>query len=124
MKLLELKGPNSWYACQAVHKLLFGLKMLPTYGQETYKDFFSKLDEMNEEDQEMILREAVVFVKLEQDEIIDVTQFAADANGIPYSKENIKNLRPEEIHEIIVCVAKEVMKAHQVRFVSEDEKKN
>jgi hypothetical protein len=124
MRVLELRGQNSYYATMAVHKLIFGLKMLPTYGHETYAEFCGRLDEMSEKDQEMFLREAALFVKLEPDELLDVIQFCVDANGVPYSKENMKSMSPEVIHEIVVAVAKEVVKAHKIRLISEDEKKN
>lgn len=112
------------YAMQATHKLIFGLKMLPQYGAETYAEFFSRLDGMSDADRETMLREAAVFVKLEPDEIMDLIQFCADPNGVPYGPANLKGMEPVQIHEAIVSVAMEVMRAHHVRLISEDEKKN
>lgn len=124
MKLRELKDWESFYAMQAVHKLLFGLKMLPTYMSLSYEEFFASLDSMEPKDQETILREAVVFVRLEPEELADILCFAVDPNGVPYQKNNSKNLKPEEIHEIIVAVSMEILRAHKVRLVTEKEKKN
>lgn len=123
-KILELRGLESLYAAQAVHKLMYGIKMLPSYISESYEDFYARLDKMPPKDQESILREASVFVKLDPDETMDLLRFCADANGIPFGKQNIKNLRPEEIHEMLVAVSLQVLKDHKIRLVSETEKKN
>jgi hypothetical protein len=112
------------YAMQATHKLIFGLKMLPMYGHETYAEFCGRLDLMDEKDQETLLREAAVFVKLDPEETLDLIQFCADPNGVPYGAHHIKGMTPAQIHEAIIAVAKEVMRAHHIRLISEDEKKN
>ncbi len=124
MKALPLKGIPALYATQAFHKLLLGLKMLPAYFHESYPDFFERMDGMTPRDQETYIREALVFVRLEQEEILDLVQFCADANGIPYGKENISRLPPTDLHEIMACVALEIAREHRVRMISEDEKKN
>lgn len=124
MKLLPLQGINSFYAAQAVHKLILGLKMLPAYVGESYEAFLHRLDQLPAGDQETMIREAATFVKLETDEMLDLCQFAADPNGVPYGEPSLKNAKPELIHEIIVAVSMEVLKAHKIRLISEDEKKN
>ncbi len=124
MKTLELKGLPSFYATQAFHKLMIGLKMLPEYLGETYEVFFQRLDQLSEADQEGMIRQAALFVKLEPDEQFDLMQFCADANGIPYCAQNTRGLTPQEIHEIIVSVSMEIMRSHKVRLISESEKKN
>lgn len=112
------------YAMQATHKLIFGLKMLPGYAHEEYHEFCARMDRMDHKDQETLMREAAVFVKLEPEEILDLIQFCADANGVPLGQAHLKGMKPADIHEAIVAVAMEVMKAHHVRLISEDEKKN
>ena len=124
MKLRELQGPESYYAMIAIHKLLYGLKMLPAYIKLSYEDFLDALDLMTPQEQESCIREAAAFVQLEREELNDVVRFATDPNGVPYGPENIKNLKPAEFHEIIVAVGLEVMKAHKIKLVTEKEKKN
>lgn len=124
MKVLSIQGMNSLYAAQAAHKLLFGLKMLPQYMGESYEEFVERLDAMPDKDKETMIREAAVFVKLEEDELLDLAQYAADANGVPYTKENMKSLKPEDIHEIVVLVSMQVFREHKIRLLSESEKKN
>lgn len=124
MNVLPLKGIPAYHATMATHKLLYGLKFLPAYMGETYEDFLSKCDAMDEAGQEAVVRSAAVFVKLDQEEILDMAQFAADSNGIPFGAPQLKNAPPEQIHEVIVLVAKEVISKHKIRLVSEAEKKN
>jgi hypothetical protein len=124
VKVLPLKDIDSLYAVQSVHKLMLGLKMLPSYIGESYEAFYSRLDLMPSEDQETMLREAATFVKLDPDEMMDLLKFCSDANGVPYTRENCKSLKPTDIHEIIVAVGMEVMRAHKIKLLSDKEKKN
>ncbi len=123
MKLLALEGIKSYYAVQAVHKLLYGVKMLPTYQYISYENFLSSLDLMSNEDQENLIREAITFVRLEKEEILDICSFCADKNGIPYGMAQLSTAKPEFIHEVIVLVAMEIMRAHKVKLVTDTEKK-
>ena len=124
MKVLELKGINSFYAAQAYYKLMLGLKMLPSYYMEAFEDFYARMDLMPESDQEKMIREAAIFVNLEKSELLDICQFACDPNGIPYREEQLKGMQPEQIHEIIVAVSMSIAKSHNIKLVSETEKKN
>jgi len=124
MKVLEIRGQQSYYAAQAFHKLMLGLKMLPAYCGEHYEEFYARMDKMTPEQQETMIREAAVFVRLEPEEFYDLIKFAADDNGVPYGPNNTKALKPEEIHEIITAVSFEIAKNHRVRLLSETEKKN
>ena len=124
MIVSELRGIQSFYAVQSVHTLMLGLKMLPSYLGESYEEFFARIDEMPEADQANMIREAALFVKLSPEEILDLCQFCSDANGVPYSKANMKSLRPEEIHEMIVAVGMQVMRDHKIKLITEAEKKN
>lgn len=109
-------------AFNAFHALMLGLKMLPAYMAEQYEDFYSRVDSMSVEDQEKIIREAALFVELQKDELEAILSFAHDKNGVPYGPENLKNLGPAEIHEIIVQVCLEIAKI-KVNFLTEIEKK-
>lgn len=123
MEVLELRGTPAFFAMQAFHKLMLGLKMLPAYFDKTYAVFYAELDALPSEDQEKYIREAAVFVRLEPEEIADLAQFVCDPNGVPYGPKNMKNLTPTEIHEIVVAVSLEIAKAHKVRILSEEQKK-
>lgn len=122
-KIKELKGLKSLRALNSFHMLMFGLKMLPDYLGETYEDFFLKIDSMSEKNQEKVIRKAALFVDLKEEELESLVYFATDANGIPYTKENMSNLKPDELVEIIVAVCMELVKI-KVDIISDDEKKN
>lgn len=123
MKTLELRGYKSLKALNAFHTLMLGLKMLPSYMGESYEDFYSRVSVMPEVDQEKLIREAVLFVELQREEVEALAGFACDPNGVPYSAENLKSLDPKTIMEIIVAVCVQISKI-KVDFVSEAEKKN
>ncbi len=123
MRVLELKGYKSLKALHAFHALMLGLKMLPSYIAESYEDFYDRVSKMPEVDQEKLIREAALFVELQKEEVESLLSFCADANGVPYSPENLKNLGPKELHEIIVAVCVQISKI-KIDLVSTDEKKN
>jgi len=123
MKVLELKGYKSLKALNAFHALLLGLKMLPMYISISYENFYEVFKEKTRDEKETFLREAAVFVQLEQDEVEALISFCCDANGVPYSATNIKNLTPDQIHEIIVAVCMAIGDIN-INLVSEGEKKN
>ena len=123
MKILPLTGPKALKAFYSFHKLLLGLKMLPAYMGEAYSEFYEAFNEKTEAEKEKLVREAAVFVPLEQDELMALVSFASDKNGVPYCPENIKNLEVNQLFEIIVAVSMEIGKI-KVDLISEDEKKN
>lgn len=123
MRVLELRGYKSLKALNAFHTLMLGLKMLPAYMAVPYEEFYSRVEHMSPQDQEKLIREAVLFVELQKDEVEALACFVVDANGIPYSAENMKSLSPADLVEIIVSVCKEISKI-KINFVSETEKKN
>jgi hypothetical protein len=123
MRVLELRGYKSLKALNAFHTLMLGLKMLPAYMGEQYEDFFDRVHNMPAHSQETMIREAVLFVELQKDEVEALACFCCDPNGVPYSAENLKSLGPDKIVEIIVAVCVEISKI-KINFVSETEKKN
>jgi hypothetical protein len=123
LKTLELKGFKSLRALNAFHTLMLGLKMLPAYMGESYETFYSRVEEMPSEDQEKLIREAVFFVELQKEEVEAIAAFCADANGVPYTAENMRNLGPDQLVEMIVAVCKDIARI-KISFVSEAEKKN
>lgn len=122
MKVLPLKGYKSLKALNAFHTLLLGLKMLPAYAMEAYEDFYEGFSDKSDSEKEKFLREAVLFVPLQSDEVDALIAFCTDANGITYSDSNIKNLGPGEILECIVSVCMEIGRI-KIDLVSQDEKK-
>jgi tRNA A37 threonylcarbamoyladenosine modification protein TsaB len=122
-EVLPLVGYKSLRALNGYNTLLLGLKMLPAYRGESYEEFYARVDSMPPNDQEKLIREAVVFVELQKDEVEAIVGFCKDPNGVPYEPANLLKLPAKEIHEIIVAVCLEIAKI-KITLVSEDEKKN
>lgn len=122
MKVLPLKGYRSLSALNAFHALLLGLKMLPQYLSIDYETFYESFNEKTEDEKEKLLREAVLFVQLTENEVAALTSFSTDKNGIPYTDVNIKNLSLDQLHELIVAVCMEIGRI-KIDIVSENEKK-
>lgn len=123
MKLLPLKGPDTYWALQSYIKLLFGLKMLPMYMGDTLEEFFAKVEAMSVDDRKKIVRQAVLMVTLDRDEVNSLIKFAADKNGVPFSRENTLSMDPAEYMEIIHAVTQAIA-ALEPNFLSATEKKN
>lgn len=123
MRIAELRGFKSLRALNAFNALMLGLKMLPAYMGESYEAFLSRVSEMSPPDQQKLIKEAVLFVELQKEEVEALISFCLDKNGVPYSAENMKNLGPKELHEMIVAVCMELAKI-KIDLVSEVEKKN
>lgn len=126
MKLLELRGPNSADAMTAFVQMMYGSFMFSGARMhcESPLEFLEMIDNMPESDQEKVLKEAILFVGIESKEIPLLSRFATDDNGVPYTNENMKSLKPNEIHAIILAVCKELVKALDITFISDSEKKN
>lgn len=122
-KLLPLEGFDSYFAFQAYTKLLFGLKMLPMYMGEDWESFFERIDKMSATDKMKMIRQAVFMVNLDSSEVSALLLWATDKHGVPFSRENMKRMGPEKIHEILIAVASEISKI-QINYVSDAEKKN
>lgn len=122
MKVLELKGTKSMRAFNAFQTLMLGLKMLPAYMNETYEDFYARIDSLESADQETLIREAAFFVELHKDELEAIMSFCADANGVAFDSTNIKNLSPPQFIDGIVAVCMEFAKM-KVSLITESRKK-
>jgi hypothetical protein len=123
IKVLPLKGPDTYWALQSYIKLLFGLKMLPMYMGKTLEEFFDHVEEMPLDDRQKIVRQAVLMVTLDRDELSSLLKFAADKNGVPFTKENTANLDPKEFMDIVHAVTQAIA-ALEPNFLSASEKKN
>jgi hypothetical protein len=109
-------------ALNGFNALLLGLNMIPDYAHIPFEEFFHSFKVREPANIEVMIRKAVALVQLQDDEIIALISFAADANGVGYSKDNLKNLKPDEIFEIVVQVCLELSRI-EVNLVSEEEKK-
>jgi len=123
IKVLPLKGPNTYWALMAYIKLLIGLKHLPAYMGLDLEEFFDKIEAMPVEDRKKIVREAVLVVALDESEVNALVKFAADKNGVPYGRENTANMPPGEFMELLHAVTQEIA-ALEPNFLSMREKKN
>jgi len=121
-KVLELKGYKSLRAFNGFHTLLLGMKMLPLYISESYEAFYNRFSELDDSSKEAMLREAALFVDLEKEQIEAMMSFCYDKNGIPYEPSNMKNLKPNELIEIIISVCMEISTIN-IDLISESEKK-
>lgn len=123
MKVLELRGYKSLRALNAFNALMLGLKMLPAYMGEDYEAFLNRIHNMGPDDQKKMIREAAMFVELQKEEVEAIICFCTDKNGVPYTSENLKNLGPGQLIELIVAVCFEIAQI-KIDFVSDAEKKN
>lgn len=123
IKVAELTGYKSLRALNAFSALMMGLKMTPEYMAMSYEDFLARVDSMPESDQRLVISKAAQFVKLDQEELEALISFCSDKNGVPYGPENLKNIKPTELIDIIVEVCLKVVKALSIYSVSTNEKK-
>lgn len=123
-KCLPLKDYKSLRALNAFCVLLIGMKMLPGHAHYTLEEFFSLVEGMDEAGQIAILTNGAKIVALDPDEVKALVCFCTDKNGIPYTAENMKNLGPGELVEVIVTVCMEVIKNINIDLITKEEKKN
>lgn len=121
-RVQELKGYKSLRALNAFHALMLGLKMLPSYMAIPYEEFYERMDSMPDADKIKLIKEAALFVELQKEELEALVSFCVDANGVPFTANNLKNLNPGELIDVIVSVGFEISKI-KIDFVSESEKK-
>ncbi len=104
----DLKGLKSPAGFQVLYTLLIGFYSVPSFGAKTsFDEFVKNFEKMPREERKDILTKAVCVTPLNEGEYMNVLCFAKDANGIPYTKENVENLAYNEIMEIVVevCLA-------------------
>jgi hypothetical protein len=123
IKVLELKGYHSLRALNAFSALMLGIKMLPQYMGEDYDSFMDRVKEMPKEKQRELFKTAARHIELEKGEVEALLCFCTDPNGIPYKAENLGNLNPEKIVDIIVEVCLKIAEI-KVDMVTDSEKKN
>lgn len=105
VKKEDLKGLKSPAGFQVLYTLLIGFYSVPTFEAKTdFNEFIKDFEQAPRERREEILRKSVCITPLKEDEYMAVLCFAKDANGVPYTKENVENLSYDEIMEIVVAV--------------------
>lgn len=101
----DLKGLKSPAGFQVLFTLLIGFYSVPVFNAlNTFDDFIKDFEKMPREERRRILAKSVCITQLTESEYMNVLCFAKDANGIPYTKENVENLTYDEIMEIVVDV--------------------
>lgn len=75
---------------------------------ESYKDFLLRFEKSTEEEKREIIKLGAETFNLSIEEICFLIGLVEDANGVPYSKSNIDNLKPNEIIDIIIEVCLEI----------------
>lgn len=123
-KVLPLIGYKSYKAACAFQRLIFGLQMIPGNMQYSYEEFCDIIEKMSDEDQLKTITQAAKMVTLDEDEINALIGFCTDKNGIPYSAENKKSLKPADVVEIIITVSMAIVKDIHIDLVNDSEKKN
>ena len=124
IKVLELKGYASYRALCAYAKLVYGMKMIPAFLTLSLKQFEDDyLNGLPEADQLEHFKRGAEMVTLERDELDDLIYFVKDQHGVKYTKENIGNLGPIQIRDIVAAVAHEIFKI-KVDSISTEQKKN
>lgn len=118
----EIKGLKSLRVMNAYSSLLLGVKMMPEYMHLEYNDFLGELEKASDKEKLKVFFAAASFVQLEQSEVEAIVSFCKDQNGVPYSPENIKNLGPKELIDIIVSVCFEMSKI-KIDLITDEEKK-
>lgn len=104
----DLRGLKSPAGFQVLFTLLLGYYSVPVFGQKkALDDFIKEFEQMPREKKRDILAKAISITPLKEEEYLNVLCFAKDANSIPYSSENVENLKYDEIMEIVidVCLA-------------------
>lgn len=119
----ELIGTDAFRAMQVYCKLVLGLKMLPMYETFEFSDFFNLIGDMPEVDKKIVLKEALLLVDLNNDEIAQLCSFGLDKNGVPLSKNNIKSLTIPDQFEVMLEVCLKLTDI-KVDSITDDQKKN
>lgn len=101
----DLRGIKTPAAFQVLFTLLIGYFQVPVLNQMIdFEQFVNTFDKAERAEKEKILRKAVTIVPLTEEELFNVLYFARDVNGIRFTRENIDNLKYDEILNLVVDV--------------------
>lgn len=104
----DLRGLKSPAGFQVLYTLLIGFYSIPTFEKNTdFNEFIKEFEKMPREQRREILMKSACITPLKEEEYLNVLCFCKDPNGIPYGKENVNNLKYDEIIELVVevCLA-------------------
>lgn len=120
MKVNPIKGYNCYRAYQVYRDILLASYIFWNANKvylsekpeekETYKDFLKRFENSSEEEKREIIKLGADTFNLSFEEVSFLIGQVEDANGVPYSKANMNNLKPQEIIEIIIEVCLEISK--------------
>lgn len=122
-KVLPLKDVKSLRALNAFQALIMGMKMIPGNAHLSFEELSTVVEAMEPKDQINFFTQAAKMVELSPEEVKAITCFCTDKNGIPYTAENVKNLKPNELVEVIVTVCMEILQNIHIDIITESEKK-
>lgn len=123
-KCLTLEGAKSHTALTAYMAILTGLKMSPAYQHLGLEEFTEMVESMEPADMLKVFIIGARIVPLTPDELKALVCFCTDKNGVSYSAENLKNLGPSDLVEIIVTVCMEIATNISIDLITKEEKKN
>ena len=123
MKIRPITGYNCYRAYQVYRDILLASYIFWTANKiylsndpevkkkaETYKEFLIRFEKSDEEERRNIIKLGADTFNLSLEEVCFLVGLVEDANGVPYSKANLNNLKPQEIIDIIVEVCLEISK--------------
>lgn len=118
MKIKPILGYNCYRAYQVYRDIILASYIFWSANKiylsddenkpESYKDFLLRFERSTEEERREIIKLGAETFNLSMEEICFLIGLVEDANGVPYSKSNIDNLKPNEIIDIIIEVCLEI----------------
>lgn len=119
MKIRPITGYNCYRAYQVYRDIILASYYFHEANKacfvdnpkpEKYNDFLKRFEKSNEEERREIIKLGADTFNLSLDEVCFLVGLVEDANGVPYSKASLNNLKPQEITEIIIEVCLEISK--------------
>lgn len=102
--MIKLIGLSGWAAFQAYLKLIFYLPMIERYRYEpelTNEQIKANFQELDDYEKTKVFVELIGIAPFDDDDTLRLLTVCTDANGVPYSKSNIKSLRVGEVTKMV-----------------------
>lgn len=119
MKIRPITGYNCYRAYQVYRDIVLASYYLYEANKACFEDnpkpekydaFLRRFENSSEEERRNIIKLGADTFNLSLEEVCFLVGLVEDANGVPYSKATINNLKPQEITEIIIEVCLEISK--------------
>ncbi len=123
VRVKELRGLKSVWALNALATLIYGLGTEQACLGQDYETTAAKFEALPDEEKEKQLRHALEIVNLTSADMMNLLEFAIDANGVPYAQKKLEKMGPHEIVEAMLAVCLELAKLRP-QVCPEDLKKN